>query len=136
MRPLLGLGSLFHLPVVTGPEPAAAAAALRAAGLRVLAADGGTGHVLDAPGGPDLTRPTAWLLGNEAWGLPAGVLDLADEAIAVPIYGRAESLNLAAAAAVCLYASAPRQHAPAPAAGRPGPAPDLGVRRADAGGAG
>jgi TrmH family RNA methyltransferase len=109
-------GSLFHLPVVTGAEPAAAAAALRAAGLRVLAADGSAGHVLDAPGGPDLAAPTAWLFGNEAWGLPAGLLALADESVAVPIYGRAESLNLAAAAAVCLYASAARQRAPAPAA--------------------
>jgi RNA methyltransferase, TrmH family len=113
-------GSLFHLPVVTGAEPAAAAAALRAAGLRVLAADGGAGQVLDAPGGPDLAEPTAWLFGNEAWGLPAGLLALADASVAVPIYGRAESLNLAAAAAVCLYASAARQHALArPAAARP-----------------
>ena len=53
------------------------------------------------PGGP-----TGWLFGNEAWGLPADVLALADDVIAVPIYGQAESLNLAAAAAVCLYASA------------------------------
>ncbi len=114
-------GSLFHLPVVTGAAPAAAAAALRAAGLRVLAADGSADHVLGAParpdrggpgpGGPDLDGPTAWLFGNEAWGLPADLLALADEAVAVPIYGRAESLNLAAAAAVCLYASAARQHA-------------------------
>ena len=109
-------GSLFHLPVVTGAEPAAAAAALRAAGLRVLAADGAADHVLDAVAGPGLDGPTAWLFGNEAWGLPAGLLALADEAVAVPIYGRAESLNLAAAAAICLYASAARQHAPAPAA--------------------
>ncbi|HEY2284642.1 MAG TPA: RNA methyltransferase [Streptosporangiaceae bacterium] len=113
-------GSLFHLPVVTGAEPAAAAAALRAAGLRVLAADGAAGHVLHDPGGPDLAEPTAWLFGNEAWGLPAGLLALADASVAVPIYGRAESLNLAAAAAVCLYASAARQHALArPAAARP-----------------
>jgi RNA methyltransferase, TrmH family len=108
-------GSLFHLPVVTGAEPAAAAAALRAAGLQVLAADGGTGHLLGAPGAPDLAGPTAWLFGNEAWGLPADLLALADESVAVPIYGRAESRNLAAAAAVCLYASAARQQAPAPA---------------------
>jgi len=53
-------------------------------------------------------RPTAWLLGNEAWGLPADLAGLADQAIAVPMYGRAESLNLAAAAAVCLYGSARR----------------------------
>ncbi|HMG65369.1 MAG TPA: RNA methyltransferase [Streptosporangiaceae bacterium] len=109
-------GSLFHLPVVTGAEPAAAAAALRAAGLRVLAADGTADHVLDAAAGPGLDGPTAWLFGNEAWGLPADLLALADEAVAVPIYGRAESLNLAAAAAICLYASAARQHALAPAA--------------------
>ena len=57
-----------------------------------------------------LGRPTAWLFGNEAWGLPADLLALADEAVAVPIYGRAESLNLAAAAAVCLYASARAQY--------------------------
>jgi TrmH family RNA methyltransferase len=109
-------GSLFHLPVVIGAEPAAAAAALRAAGLRVLAADGTADHVLDVAAGPGLDGPTAWLFGNEAWGLPAGLLALADEAVAVPIYGRAESLNLAAAAAICLYASAARHHALAPAA--------------------
>jgi TrmH family RNA methyltransferase len=49
------------------------------------------------------------MFGNEAWGLPAELVALADEPVAVPIYGRAESLNLAAAAAVCLYASARAQ---------------------------
>ncbi len=124
-------GSLFHLPVVTGADPAAAAVALRAAGLRVLAADGSAARVLDlaappAAAGPaleaaGLEAPTAWLFGNEAWGLPADLLALADEAVAVPIYGGAESLNLAAAAAVCLYASATRQRAAAPA--RPADSP-------------
>lgn len=104
-------GSLFHLPVVVGAEPGAAAAALRGAGLRLLAADGSADRVLDAAGADSLlSGPTAWLFGNEAWGLPADLLALADAAVAVPIYGRAESLNLAAAAAVCLYASAGRQH--------------------------
>jgi RNA methyltransferase, TrmH family len=104
-------GSLFHLPVVTGADPAAAAAALRGAGLTLLAADGSAGRVLDG-GDPALAGPTAWLFGNEAWGLPADLLALADAVVAVPIYGRAESLNLAAAAAVCLYSSAARQQAP------------------------
>jgi RNA methyltransferase, TrmH family len=99
-------GSLFHLPVVAGHDLAAALAALRSAGLQVLAADGSATSVLDTPGGPDLSRPTAWLFGNEAWGLPDDLLQLADHVVAVPIYGRAESLNLAAAAAVCLYSSA------------------------------
>ncbi len=99
-------GSLFHLPVLAGVPLAEAIDGLRSAGLQVLAADGSASHLLDAPGGPDLTRPTAWLFGNEAWGLPDELLALADGVVAVPIYGQAESLNLAAAAAVCLYASA------------------------------
>jgi TrmH family RNA methyltransferase len=56
-----------------------------------------------------LGEPTAWIFGNEAWGLPPDLVGLADEPVAVPIYGKAESLNLAAAAAVCLYASARAQ---------------------------
>ena len=109
-------GSLFHLPVVTGPPAADAVGALRERGLRVLAADGGASTTLDdLQSAGRLGQPTAWLFGNEAWGLPSDVLDLADDAVAVPIYGRAESLNLAAAAAVCLYASARAQQSPAPA---------------------
>jgi RNA methyltransferase, TrmH family len=103
-------GSLFHLPVVAGVPLTETVAALRGTGLRVLAADGSAGRSLDvAARAGDLAGPTAWLFGNEAWGLPAELLELADEALAVPIYGQAESLNLAAAAAVCLYASATSQ---------------------------
>lgn len=103
-------GSLFHLPLVMGAPAADAVAALRAAGLRVLAADGSARRSLDdLQAAGTLASPSAWLFGNEAWGLPADILSLADEAVAVPIYGRAESLNLAAAAAVCLYASARAQ---------------------------
>jgi TrmH family RNA methyltransferase len=104
-------GSLFHLPVVAGARLPAAVAALKGAGLRVLAADGRGGSTLDDPRTrATLSGPTAWLFGNEAWGLPEDLLALADESVAVPIYGRAESLNLAAAAAVCLYASARELH--------------------------
>ncbi len=106
-------GSLFHLPVVTGSPVEDAVRALRERGLRVLAADGGAASTLDdLEAAGQLGQPTAWLFGNEAWGLPADILALADEAVAVPIYGQAESLNLAAAAAVCLYASARAQVAP------------------------
>jgi RNA methyltransferase, TrmH family len=100
-------GSLFHLPVVTGTRLEDVIRHARDSGLTVLAADGSTDRSLDDT---DLTRPTAWLFGNEAWGLPAELRDQADETVAVPIYGKAESLNLATAAAVCLYASA-RIHA-------------------------
>ncbi|WP_055481923.1 TrmH family RNA methyltransferase [Sphaerimonospora mesophila] len=96
-------GSLFHLPVATGAPVAEAVRHARESGLRVLAADGAGTRTLDEI---DLGRPTAWMFGNEAWGLPAELLELADEVVRVPIYGRAESLNLATAAGICLYASA------------------------------
>ena len=99
-------GSLFHVPMVAGVRLADAAGALRAAGLRLLAADARGGRTLDDLSPAELATPTAWIFGNEAWGMPEPVLALADESVAVPIYGRAESLNLATAAAVCLYASA------------------------------
>ena len=100
-------GSLFHLPVVAGVRLADAVGALKRAGLRIIAADGRSPVTLDHPETvAALSAPTAWLFGNEAWGLPPELLALADQSVAVPVYGRAESLNLAAAAAVCLYASA------------------------------
>jgi RNA methyltransferase, TrmH family len=104
-------GSLFHLPIGTGGDPLAVVEQMRSAGLRVLAADaGGTDldRLTDAGG---LTGPTAWLFGNEAHGLDRAISAAADEVVAVPIHGRAESLNLATAAAVCLYASARAQRA-------------------------
>jgi RNA methyltransferase, TrmH family len=105
-------GSLFHLPVVVGTRLSDAISELHQAGLRVVAADGQAGRSLDEPDLQErLSKPTAWLFGNEAWGLPPELLALADETVAVPIYGKAESLNLATAAAVCLYASARAQRA-------------------------
>jgi len=104
------VGSLFHLPLARTPDPAQAVRAAQERGLRVLAADGaGETTLYEA----DLSGPTAWLFGNEAWGLPAELAALADERVAIPIHGRAESLNLSTAAAVCLYASARAQRSPA-----------------------
>ena len=101
-------GSLFHLPLAVEPDPAAAIATLQAQGLAVLAADGG-GEV-DLFAADDLLGGhTAWLFGNEAWGLPPELAELADHRVRIPILGAAESLNLATAAAVCLYASARAQ---------------------------
>ncbi len=105
------VGSLFHLPFAIAPDPATAVRAAQARGLRVLAADGaGEVGLFEA----DLGGPTAWLFGNEAWGLPEELAALADERVAIPIHGRAESLNLSTAAAVCLYASARAQRASGP----------------------
>lgn len=96
-------GSLFHLPVITAADVPEALAACRAGGLTVVAADAGGEDVSAADW---LAQPTAWMFGNEAHGLSAHERALADRVAAIPLYGRAESLNVAAAAAVCLYASA------------------------------
>ena len=99
------VGSLFHLPIAMGSEPADVVGQARAAGMTVLAADGaGELDLFDADA--TLRGPVAWLFGNEAWGLPADLATLADHRVRIPIAGRAESLNLATAAAVCLFATA------------------------------
>jgi TrmH family RNA methyltransferase len=68
----------------------------------VLAADGGGEAALDALS-TELAGPVLWLFGNEARGVPAELAALADARVRIPMRGRAESLNLAAAAAICLY---------------------------------
>lgn len=102
-------GSLFHLPFATGLPVADAVAACRAAGLQVLAADADGAVNLEDAG---LGRPTAWMFGNEAWGLPGPAGRLADRTVRVPMYGQAESLNLATAGAICLYATVRAQRPP------------------------
>jgi TrmH family RNA methyltransferase len=101
------VGSAFHLPVVIERDPMVAVRAAQEAGLTVLAADMAGTSVFEAD--ELLARPTAWLFGNEAWGLPDALAAAADRVVSIPIFGRAESLNLATAAAVCLYASARAQ---------------------------
>ena len=98
-------GSLFHLPVVVDVSIEQAIAALRDAGLQVFAANGG-GESLPSLTDEELAKPTVWVMGNEAWGFEPETLALVDKEVAVPIYGAAESLNLATAASICLYASA------------------------------
>ena len=102
------VGSLFHLPVAVVTDTAEAVRAVRAAGMDVLAADGaGELDLFDID--ERLADNVAWLFGNEAWGLPDDVAALADHRVRIPIAGRAESLNLSTAAAVCLYATARAQ---------------------------
>jgi TrmH family RNA methyltransferase len=96
-------GSIFSIPVVPVADAVAALTALRGAGLQVLATtvDGETR--LDEVG---LAAPTAWLFGPESHGLSAEIADQADHRVRIPMSGGAESLNVAAAAAICLYQSA------------------------------
>jgi TrmH family RNA methyltransferase len=108
-------GSFFHLPVVEGHSLAEAVAVARAAGLRILATDGAGRVALGdgAASAASLAAPTAWMFGNEARGLSPEDLALADATVRIPMYGRAESLNLGAAATLCLFASAAAHRASA-----------------------
>ncbi len=101
-------GSLFHvaLTVDVSVEDVLASASQ----FTTLATSGaGSADLDDLADDATLARPTMWLFGSEAHGLPPAVLGRADHTVRVPIHGRAESLNLAVAAAVCLYASARAQ---------------------------
>jgi RNA methyltransferase, TrmH family len=96
-------GSIFTVPVVTETDAAQAVSMLGQAGLHVLATTvDGEVSLDDAP----LDTPTAWLFGAEAHGLPAEIAELATHRVHIPMPGNAESLNVAAAAAICLYQSA------------------------------
>ena len=100
-------GSLFHVDLVRAADPATVIVELQTAGYTVLAADPyGAADLDELADAGELARPTAWLFGSEAHGLPDALAATADRRVRVPMYGHAESLNLAAAAAVCLYASA------------------------------
>jgi TrmH family RNA methyltransferase len=97
-------GSLFHVDVVRAAPLESLLPALQAAGVSVLVADGGGEAALDELT-TELSGPVLWLFGNEARGVPASLSALADARVRIPMRGRAESLNLAAAAAICLYAT-------------------------------
>jgi len=100
-------GSIFALPVITESDTAELFSQLRSAGLQIVATtlDGDTS--LDDAG--MLAAPTAWVFGPESQGLPEAVTALADHRVLIPMSAGAESLNVAAAAAICLYQSARAQ---------------------------
>lgn len=116
-------GSLFHLPVVTSADITELSHMLKQAGIQVFAAAGNAefdlDELLDAASdessdlsqgsAPDMKLPTAWLFGNEAKGLSDLEFSAADFTVSVPIRGKAESLNVATAATVCLYATSRAQ---------------------------
>lgn len=106
-------GSLFHLPVSVGGDLDEVVRRAHDAGLQILAADVKGDDLLAARADGVLGEPTAWLFGNEARGLEDEALTWADRVLRLPIFGRAESLNLATAASVCLYESAFAQRAAA-----------------------
>lgn len=99
-------GSIFHIPIAVGVELDAVVARARECGLQIIAADIKGDDLLSVRGEGLLAKPTAWLFGNEARGLTDEQREFADRTVRVPIYGKAESMNLATAASVCLYETA------------------------------
>jgi RNA methyltransferase, TrmH family len=105
-------GSLFHLPLAVRIDLEHAIGLARDRGLQVVGADAAAPYMInDLVRSGELANPTMWVMGNEAWGLSPQHQVLLDRLVAVPLYGRAESLNLSTAAAVLLYASATAQRA-------------------------
>ncbi|MEA2783525.1 MAG: methyltransferase, TrmH family [Rhodospirillaceae bacterium] len=112
-------GALFHVSVVEGCDPQEVLGVLGDLGLMRIAA---VAHDGERPDRVDLSGPVALVFGNEAQGLPAGVLEAVDSRVTIPMPGRAESLNLGMAASILLY-EARRQRAP----GGAGVSPEVGV---------
>jgi RNA methyltransferase, TrmH family len=107
-------GSLFHLAVLAGVAWPDLAGALAGRGVALVGADP---HARDSVDAAPLEGPTAVVLGNEAHGLGADVRRDLDHLVRLPTRGRAESLNLAAAAAVLLWEAARRQRVAVPLRG-------------------
>ena len=95
-------GSIFNVKVRQADDVAETLRALTQTNHNIYIADG---NAQMSWSDIDLKNPVAWVLGNEAWGVsnedaPVG------QRVAIPIYGKAESLNVATAAALCLYETA------------------------------
>lgn len=93
-----GMGAHFALRLIEGVDPTA----LDTLQTPLLATSSHEGVVL---GRAVLPWPCAWLLGNEGQGVSAGLLERAALKVRIAQPGGEESLNVAAAAAICLYAS-------------------------------
>ena len=98
-------GSLLHVPISVSVELPLAVAGLREAGVQVFAT-AMDGRPLNEISQEVLGQPTAWVFGNEAQGVTEELIQACDESVSIPIFGSAESLNLATAASICLYTSA------------------------------
>lgn len=103
-------GSVFHLPTVVGVGFDEVAEWAKSRSMTILGADGsGSIDLFAAQDGleaVDLAAPTAWVFGNEAHGFDRINADLMDYLVSIPLGGHAESLNVSAAAAICMFASA------------------------------
>ncbi len=116
-------GSVFHIPIIESEELKDFIDLAHSYDYQILVADSSGKHRLDLltnlalttqgeaqSGSVDLRNPTVWLVGNEAHGFSDAELALADAIVSIPMWGNAESLNVATATALCLYSSAQAQN--------------------------
>lgn len=94
------MGSVLRLPVGVVPDVDAAVNAARRHGCRIVAAAPRDGCALCTV---DLTGASALVIGGEGGGLPASILEAADERVTIPMERPVESLNVAVSVAVILY---------------------------------
>lgn len=107
-------GAVFHLPVVAGENPEALFKKLRAAQVRIVAADR---HSPSPISRADLRGPFAILIGQEAAGLSPEIAREAEMLLSIPIRAGMDSLNAATAASVLLYEAARQREFPYRATG-------------------
>jgi TrmH family RNA methyltransferase len=94
-----GMGAHFGLELIEGLEPAA----LDALRVPLLATSSHQGDYLHRA---RLPWPCGWVLGHEGQGVSAGLAERAAQFVRIVQPGGEESLNVGAAAAICLHASA------------------------------
>jgi TrmH family RNA methyltransferase len=102
------MGSALRLPIATGLPPDSIVLCAKAAGTRTVASVPRDGR---APDAINWSGSVALLLGGEGSGLPAGVVSQCDELVTIPMAPAVESLNVAVAGAILIYA-ARRQRSP------------------------
>ena len=100
------MGSLFHVPVLSGVGETAFIESAHNAGYELLVTClDGADNLYKA----DLHGRLAFVMGNEANGVSAGLLEAADKRVFIPMAGRAESLNVAMAAGIVMFEALRRQ---------------------------
>lgn len=94
------MGSAFRLPIITAAEPDEVLTFCQQHGVQIT---GATGAADIAYYDYDWSQPTLLVLGNEARGVSADLLDRCDVRLRIPLHAGVESLNVAAAGAAMLF---------------------------------
>lgn len=102
-------GSIFHLPVVDDVDVQSLVARVSATGMTLAVATGdGENDVFEWL--EEAPASICWVFGTEAHGVSDEMRAAAHVRVRIPISGRAESLNVGAAVAVCLFADVAHRH--------------------------